>query len=210
LNLYVHCPGYGACNCYIIGTGNSALIIDPGKIDKHIIKLIEDNEFVLRGVLFTHGHRNHINGITTLRRIYNTEIYCIKPAVLDYRTVPVRDGEILNIGGFRVEVINVPGHSADSAVFKIDQLLFTGDALTAGLVGSTASVYGTSNQMSALRNKILSLPGYYTILPGHGPPSSLEAERRFNAGVNTYRDNRSRRPDFILELEENSKNPDWL
>jgi len=232
LKLFVHCPRLDACNCYILGTENAAsskiqaakeasareaaaeagtkkaIIIDPGVIDKNIIETIEDNEFTLAGVLFTHGHRHHIRGIATLKRIYKTEIYCIKPAVLDYRTIPVRDGEILTIGPFRIEVITVPGHSADSAVFKIDELLFTGDALSAGLVGRTANVYGAANQMSALRNKILALRGHYTVLPGHGPPSSLEAERRFNAGVNTYKDNRARRPSFRLESEGNSKKPD--
>jgi glyoxylase-like metal-dependent hydrolase (beta-lactamase superfamily II) len=112
---------------------------------------------------------------------------------LDQQAVLIRDRDIFYIGPFRVEVISVPGHSSDSVVFKIDRLLFTGDAMTAGLVGKTASTYGATIQMAALRSKILSLPGDFTILPGHGPPSSLEAERHFNAGIQMYEQNKNRR-----------------
>ena len=206
MKLFVHFCSIGFCNCYILGSDDlsaekEAIMIDPGSMDTQIINIIEENEYILRGIFCTHGHRNHVRGITTLKRIYDTEIYCISPEIQKHKTTPLRDGETLNIGSFRVEVIAVPGHSADSAVFKIDHMLFTGDALTAGLVGSTASVYAAANQMTALRNKIFPLPGHYTIFPGHGPPTSLEAERRFNSGVNTFKDYVSRRPSFRLELD---------
>jgi len=202
---YHYCPS-GFSNSYILGTDlpepfppgdasppkdasplKEAIIIDPGEMNISILNRIEDNDYTLRGVLITHDHPHHVQGLTTIRRIYNTEIYAINPVIGGHRTTLVRDGDVFNIGPFRIEVISIPGHSADSAVFKISWLLFTGDALTAGLAGSTASSYAAATQISALRNKILSLPGdNYTIFPGHGPPSSLEAERRFNLDLNTF------------------------
>ena len=68
-------------------------------------------------------------------------------------------------------------------VFKIGRMLFTGDALSAGLIGKTASNYGDATELAALRSKLFSLPYDCTVFPGHGPPSSLESERRFNAGI---------------------------
>ena len=208
MKLFVHFCAFGFSNCYILCTeraetpaSSEAIIIDPGGIDERIINRIEENEYALKGILVTHGHLNHVHGIATLKRIYNTEIYAISPVIQEYKTIPIRDGEIVSIGSFRIEVIAAPGHSADSAVFKIGSLLFTGDTLSAGLVGTTASVYGAANQMTALRGKILSQPGYHAILPGHGPPTSLEAELRFNAGINTYDDYKSQRSRFILELD---------
>jgi glyoxylase-like metal-dependent hydrolase (beta-lactamase superfamily II) len=133
-------------------------------------------------------------------RIYNTEIYAVNPEVMEHRTTIVKDGDTINIGPFRTEIISIPGHSADSAIFKIERLLFTGDALSAGLVGSTASSYAALTQVSALRSKLLSLPGNYTVLPGHGPPSSLEAERRFNLGLNSFEQQKNRRPAFRREF----------
>jgi glyoxylase-like metal-dependent hydrolase (beta-lactamase superfamily II) len=211
LKLFIHYCRFGFSNCYVLGSeyeedpprennqSREAIIIDPGSMEEPILDFIESNEYILRGILITHDHRNHIHGLKTLRRIYNAGIYGINPVIRDYKANLVRDGEIVSIGRFWVEVISVPGHSADSAVYKIDHLLFTGDALSAGLVGRTASSYGSAVQMNALRSKILSLPGDYILFPGHGPPSSLEAERRFNEGILSYEARKTRRPSFKIE-----------
>jgi glyoxylase-like metal-dependent hydrolase (beta-lactamase superfamily II) len=134
-------------------------------------------------------------------KIYDTAIYAINPVVGEHRTTLVRDGDIFNIGPFRTEVFSIPGHSPDSAVFKIGRHLFTGDAISAGFMGSTASSFSATTQISALRKKIFSLPGDYSIFPGHGPPSSLEAERRFNLDINTFEQRKNRRSPFKFELD---------
>ncbi|MDR1949445.1 MAG: MBL fold metallo-hydrolase [Spirochaetaceae bacterium] len=213
MKLFFHYCPFGFSNCYVLGaekpadeggkTGDPmALLVDPGVMDKVILNFIENNNYTLGGVLITHDHRNHVHGLRTLRRIYNTEIYAINHIILDYRTTMVRDGDVFDIGPFSLEVISVPGHSSDSAVFKVERFLFTGDALSAGLVGSTASSYGAAVQTTALRSRIFSLPGDYIVLPGHGPPSSLEAERCFNAGIEQYEQHKNRRPQFAPEFFE--------
>jgi len=205
VRLYYHyCPS-GFSNCYLLGTDfnsnkQDAIIVDPGEMNLNILSRIEDNDYTLRGILITHDHPHHVHGLATIMRIYNTEIYAISPVKGYHHTILVHDGDVINIGPFRTEVISIPGHSADSAVFKIDRLLFTGDSLTAGLVGSTASSYAAATQVNSLRNKILSLPGDdYTILPGHGPPSSLEAERRFNMDLNSFDQEKKRRTVFRID-----------
>jgi glyoxylase-like metal-dependent hydrolase (beta-lactamase superfamily II) len=177
-----------------------ALIIDPGSMDETVLHFIEDNEYALQGVLITHDHLNHVNGLKTLRRIYNIPIFGVNPMIRNYHTVLMRDGETVDVGPFQIETITVPGHSADSAVYKIGRFLFTGDALSAGLIGRTASSYATANQMNALRNKLLSLPGDYTVFPGHGPPTSLEAERKFNRGIQVFEEQKKRRPVFKIDF----------
>jgi glyoxylase-like metal-dependent hydrolase (beta-lactamase superfamily II) len=223
MKLFFHYCTFGFSNCYVLGTEPSpekvpegktasrdpapcgeelreAIIIDPGYMDEEIITCLESNEYHLRGALITHDHVHHVHGLRTLKRIYDAPIYAVNPVIEEYKTNMVRDGDILTIGPFSIEVISVPGHSSDSAVYRIDHLLFTGDALTAGLVGRTASTYGTAVQMTALRSKIFSLPGKYAVLPGHGPPSSLEAERRFNAGIEFYEKNKNHRPVFKIDI----------
>jgi glyoxylase-like metal-dependent hydrolase (beta-lactamase superfamily II) len=177
-----------------------AILIDPGSMDEQILGFIENNEYTLKGVLITHDHLNHVHGLRTLKRIYDTEIYAVNHIVQDHKTNLLRDGDLVDIGPFQVGVISIPGHSSDSAVFSVENLLFTGDVLTAGLVGRTDSTYGAAIQMTALRSRILSLPGDYMILPGHGPPSSLEAERKFNAGINSYNQNKNQRPVFKVDI----------
>ncbi|MDR3160376.1 MAG: MBL fold metallo-hydrolase [Spirochaetaceae bacterium] len=208
-----YCP-QGFSNCYILGTEfdtdsgaaeiREAILIDPGTMDEAILDFIEKNSYQVRGVFITHDHRNHVRGLRTLERIYHTEVYAVNHSIREQRTLMVRDGDILQVGPFRLEVISVPGHSADSAIFKIDRLLFTGDALSAGLLGTTSSFYGAAVQMAALRGKILSLPGDYVVLPGHGPPSTLEAERRFNLGIQLFEQNKKPKSAFTFEFLEGS------
>ncbi|MDR2758438.1 MAG: MBL fold metallo-hydrolase [Spirochaetaceae bacterium] len=210
MKLFFHYCHQGFSNCYILGTDfeegtdktgvRDAIVIDPGVMDGAILNIIEKNDYTLRGVFITHNHRSHIQGLRAIKRIYDVDIYAVNHAILDQRALMVRDGEIVTVGDFKIEVISVPGHSADSAVFKIEHILFTGDTLTAGLVGSTASSYGAEVQMRALRSKILSLPGNYVIMPGHGPPTSLNVERRFNMGIQYFEQHKKTRPAFNLEL----------
>jgi glyoxylase-like metal-dependent hydrolase (beta-lactamase superfamily II) len=201
MKLFINFCSFRFSNCYVLGAEDSAdaVIIDPGSMDKQILEFIEDNNFNLRAVLVTHDHLGHVHGLRTLLRIYHAEIFAINRNVLDIRTTPVRDGEKINLDPFTVEVISIPGHSADSAVYRIDNLLFTGDALTSGLVGSTASAYGAATQVNKLRSRLLSLPGDYTVLPGHGPPSTSEAERRFNIGITQSYVAGSRKPIFKVK-----------
>ena len=199
MKLFFHYCPHGFSNCYIAGTdpdaaSREAIIIDPGIMDAELLNFIEKNEYKLRGVLITHDHSHHVRGLRTLKKIYNTDIYAVNPEIRNHRTILVRYGDRVSIGAFQVQVISITGHSADSAVYKLDHLLFTGDALSAGMVGSTDSSYAAATQLSALRSRLLSLPGDYTVLPGHGPPSSLEAERRFNAGLNSTVERKTSRP----------------
>jgi glyoxylase-like metal-dependent hydrolase (beta-lactamase superfamily II) len=207
VKLFFHYCTLGFSNCYILGTdyegagvSRDAVIVDPGNMDETVLRVIEDNNYTLRGILVTHDHLNHVRGLRTLKRIYDAPIYGMNPAIRDYGTIMVRDGETVAIGPFEAEIIGVPGHSADSAVYKIGRLLFSGDALSAGMVGTTASNYAAANQLSALRSKILALPGDYTVLPGHGPPTTLEAERRFNRGIQLFEEQKKKRPAFKVDL----------
>ncbi|MFP3041810.1 MBL fold metallo-hydrolase [Treponema primitia] len=202
MKVFFHYCSFGFSNCYVLGTeaaSREAIIIDPGNIDKAILDFIEQKNYKLMGVLITHDHLNHVHGLRTLKRIYDVEIYAVDHLILEHKTNMVKDGDSLNIGSFHIDVISVPGHSSDSAVFKIDHLLFTGDALNAGMLGTTASSYGAEVQMAALRTKIFPLPGNYIVLPGHGPPSTLETERRFNAGIQNFEQHKNKRPSFNMD-----------
>jgi glyoxylase-like metal-dependent hydrolase (beta-lactamase superfamily II) len=208
VKIYFHFCLYGFSNCYVIGSDDpeasdaqrSALVVDPGCMDEKIIDFIERNNYTVRGILITHDHMNHVHGLKTLKRIYDAEVFAVDPTVCEQRATVVHDGETLDLSPFSVEVYSVPGHSADSAVYRIERLLFTGDVLTAGLVGTTVSSYGRAVQSAAIRSKILSLPGDFVVLAGHGPPSTLEAERRFNAGLEAAERAGAQRAAFVRDI----------
>jgi glyoxylase-like metal-dependent hydrolase (beta-lactamase superfamily II) len=214
MKLFFHYCSFGFSNCYILGTepdprkaeepkrrfSGEAIIIDPGNMDEAILNFIEHNNYRLMGVLVTHDHPNHVHGLRTLKRIYDVDIYALNRFILDHKTVMVKDEDVFDVGSFHVEVITVPGHSSDSAIYRIGRMLFTGDALNAGLLGTTASSYGAEVQMNALRTKIFSLPGNYGIFPGHGPPSTLDVEKRFNAGIQFFEKNKNKRRTFNTDI----------
>jgi glyoxylase-like metal-dependent hydrolase (beta-lactamase superfamily II) len=207
MKVFIHYCPYGFSNCYIIGTDiennnapRDAVVVDPGSMEEPMLHFIEQHDYKLRGVLITHDHLKHVHGLRTLKRIYDVDIYAVNPLVREHKTQVVRDGDVLTLGGITVTVITVPGHSADSAVYRINQTLLTGDTITAGLLGSTISSYGRTKLMASLRSKILSLPGTFILLPGHGPPSTLAAERQYNAGIKAYEQNKTKRPRFRMDF----------
>jgi glyoxylase-like metal-dependent hydrolase (beta-lactamase superfamily II) len=207
MNVFVHYCRYNFTNCYILGTDiktekspRDAVVVDPGAAELPMLDFIESNGYKLRGILITHDHLSHVQGLRTLRRVYDTKIYAVNPMVQELKTTVIRDGDVLKLGALTVTVITVPGHSSDSAVFKINHVLLTGDTITAGLLGSTISSYGKIRQMEALRSKILSLPGNLAIFPGHGPLSTLDAERCYNSDITGYKQKANKRPRFRAEF----------
>ena len=214
MKLFVHYCLPVLTNCYILGALDGAeygadtsaaglqdaIVIDPGTMDGEILNIIERNNLNILGILITHDHANHVRGIKTLKKIYDSYIFGMNQVIQEHQVIMVKDGNTLQIGPFAVEVISIPGHSVDSVVFRIDNLLFTGDVLSAGLIGTTLSSFGATSQITALRSKIFSLPGDYIVLPGHGPPSSLDSERQYNAGIQRFEQRINRKPLFSAEF----------
>jgi hydroxyacylglutathione hydrolase len=177
---------HGFSNTYLLAddSGPDAAIIDPGYFDGELLKLIESNRLSVKKVFVTHAHESHIKGITTLLKIYDAEIYAFRDSVLNIKTRVVKDGEAVRCGALDIRVIEVPGHSRDSLVFQAENMLFTGDALTAGLTGKTAHDQAHTLLISSLRKKVMSLADDLLIFPGHGPPSRVYLENKHNLILN--------------------------
>ncbi|RPJ09885.1 MAG: MBL fold metallo-hydrolase [Spirochaetaceae bacterium] len=182
MRIYPHFVVVGFSNSYLIAdekTG-AAVIVDPGMFDVSFLKLIEDHHYYIRAVLVTHAHESHINGLKTLTRIYDTLIYSFRDKIFDITTKTIKDGDIITVENLCFEVIETPGHSRDSVVYKCQDYLFTGDTLTAGLIGTTPHDHARKILEGSIQKKIFSLPDYMVIFPGHGPPTRLECERTTN------------------------------
>jgi glyoxylase-like metal-dependent hydrolase (beta-lactamase superfamily II) len=182
LRIFTHFSHTGFCNSYLIGPDEpgDAIIIDPGVFDAHLLKLIEDNGLYLRYVLLTHAHEGHIGGITTIRKIYDVTVFYYGHSIMDVETKRVHEGESIQIDGFTIDVLETPGHSGDSVVYKLGSCLFTADSLLAGRIGPTPDEFSRGLLLSALKEKVLSLDDETFIFPGHGPPSKVGIERNLN------------------------------
>jgi glyoxylase-like metal-dependent hydrolase (beta-lactamase superfamily II) len=183
--LLSHFPTVGISNTYLIGpdNGGPAILVDPGQFDVTLLDMIEGNRLDINAVLVTHGHENHVKGLRTLRKIYQAEVYYGGDRVMEFPAKRVEDGDIIDICGFETEVISVGGHSADSRLYRIDGYLFSGDILSAGRIGTSGSTWGRANMIEDLKIRIFSRKENYIVLPGHGPPTTLDAERQTNTAL---------------------------
>lgn len=172
----------GFSNTYLIGpdAGGDAILIDPGIFDAPLLQAIEGNGLYVRSILVTHAHNSHIKGVPGLLKVYDAAIYSNQPSVLDFPARHVEDRDELSLGELRVRVIETPGHSIDSLCFLIGHLLFTGDTISAGGIGTTRDGYARGLLLETVRRKILSLGDEVLVFPGHGPPSKVGIEKLYN------------------------------
>lgn len=202
IKIYFHLCLEGFSNCYIVGNEETkqALIIDPGAVTKEMILQLENNKFSLEAILITHNHKSHYKGLETLKKIYNPKVFTADYELAgDDNSVIKGDGTI-KICGMNVGYLSIPGHTSDSMVYKIGQTLFTGDALTAGLEGSTNNAYAERILKANIKTKILSQNNELVLMPGHGPPSTIKAEKEFNCdlGVLASNSNKNTKSSKIL------------
>lgn len=98
------------------------------------------------------------------------------------------DGARFEVAGVTLDALHAPGHTPGSTMFRsaypggdLDTVVFSGDVLFAGSVGRTDLPGGsTADMLASLRTKVLSLPDSVAVLPGHGPQTTLAAERAQN------------------------------
>lgn len=191
-------------NCYIIGdeeTGKG-LIIDPGAEGEKIINKCKEKNLDIEYILLTHGHGDHIGAVVDVKAetgakvcISRKDEYLIKGEtkrlIPILRNIKLFDadmfidaGDTIKVGTLEVRILDTPGHTPGGLSFKIGNNVFSGDALFRGSVGRTDFEFGSMDQLvEGIRANILTLPGDVVVYPGHGPSTTVEAEKRFNPYV---------------------------
>ena len=99
------------------------------------------------------------------------------------RAINVREGETIDVGDLKFEVIETPGHSVGGLCFleRTEKVLISGDTLFAGAIGRTDHPGGDYDvMMKSIFEKLLMLDGETRVLPGHGPASDIATERMTN------------------------------
>ena len=179
MKVYFHLNEGGFSNCYLVVNeiSNQAIIIDPGKITKEMIARIEDNHLNLAAVLITHNHGSHADGLKTLRKIYSPKVFAADWTVAANDTTVITGDGTTQIEGMQVSYLSIPGHTADSVVYSIGSILFTGDVLLSGEIGKTNSSYSEYILRSNIEHKIFSQLDSTILMPGHGPPTTLGAAK---------------------------------
>lgn len=182
MKVYFHMNLESFSNCYFVVNelSNQAIIIDPGKINEEMIKQIENNNLNLCAVLITHNHPGHTKGLSTLKKIYDISVYAADANVASSPNNVIRGDGAIQVAGMTVYHYSIPGHSSDSMAFKVGNVIFTGDTLHAGVFASTNNNYAKMTLSNGIRTKLFSQKDDTIIMPGHGPMSSIGAEKMFN------------------------------
>lgn len=182
------------------------IIIDAGCYDKEEEKeisiFIEDNNLILKFVLNTHCHIDHVLGVNFLKKKYEVDfiasekdeylltvlketgnIYGIKTEGTLIIDKKINQKEILKFGNTELKVIEVPGHTTGHLAFynQKENCIFTGDVLFKGSIGRTDLPGGNYDELiSSIKNKILILPDDCTVYPGHGASTTISFEKMNN------------------------------
>ena len=151
---------------WLVSTNEGSIVVDPGE-SKEILNLIDSNKIDLKGVLITHHHYDHTNGLLDLTNKMNLEVY--GPKKIEGINNIVNESDKFSLIGLDFEVIEIPGHTLDHLAFyssnNKDPVLFCGDTLFAGGCGRVFE--GTFEQMFMSLKKISKYPKETKVFCGH-------------------------------------------
>jgi hydroxyacylglutathione hydrolase len=166
-------------NCYVISDAKSkeAVVIDPGMPAEKIAE--QAAGMTIKYILATHGHAGHVGGKDDLKSAAGGETGIHSADAKQFLRSADRyliDGDELEFGEFKVEVMHTPGHTPGSVCFVVANHAFVGDTILAGGIGRQMPETDLRRQMMSIGTKLLRLPLTTALYPGHGPATSLERE----------------------------------
>lgn len=205
LRIRVLSVGPIATNCYIVhAPDNRAFLVDPGCQWEPILEAIQGLK--LTDILITHAHWDHIGGVGPIQRETGARVWAPEleanwladpelngSAGMGFWTDPVtappadellKGGERLSLLGEEIDVLHTPGHSPGHLSYRMGDVVFGGDVLFAGSVGRTDLPGGDPETLiQSIREKLYTLDPQTTVLPGHGPATTIAHEMENNPFV---------------------------
>jgi glyoxylase-like metal-dependent hydrolase (beta-lactamase superfamily II) len=161
----------GGCQSYVIGCPDThvAAVIDPEQRQIDCYRGIAAREGVrIRYVIETHTHADHFSGAALLAAETGAAVAAHRLSPAPHTTLRLDDGELLQIGGLKLQALHTPGHTRDSICLVASDRVFTGDTLLIGGTGRTDLPTGDPDQLyDSLFNKLLRLDPALIIYPAH-------------------------------------------
>ncbi len=190
-------------NCYIAGCPETraGAVIDPGGNPERILAEVGRHGLTLKYVLNTHAHFDHTdaNGaivratgaklalhpldLPLLKASGGATLFGLKADPSPIPDLELHDGDELEVGTLRFQVLHTPGHTPGHVCFyeEAEGVLFDGDVLFHRSIGRTDLPGGSYQQMMAsIRRVLFALPNETVVYSGHGPATTIGDERRLN------------------------------
>lgn len=203
--------GVFAVNCYLVisEAGNAALIDAPQGAER-LLAEVKKNGAVLKKILLTHGHCDHIESLADIAEETGAEVYVhtldatkltdsytnLSDYFADYlhdaarqydKALTVNDGDVITLDELSFKVMHTPGHTGGSVCFILGDVIFSGDTLFKGSVGRTDMPDGDTSKLLESLKKLADFKGEYEdyrLLSGHGGESTLNREKNRNPYLN--------------------------
>ena len=190
-------------NTYVVSDEkNNAIVIDPSVNNNRIHEFLVSRNLILKAILLTHGHFDHMRGVDSLASLYNVPVY-INEFDIEYLTNPIlncsygneselvikstptviKDNEILDLlDGDEIKVIHTPFHTPGSVCYYFinNKWLFSGDTLFKMSIGRDDLPGAVPFKRQESLNKLKILPIETKIYPGHGSNSTIGFELTSN------------------------------
>ena len=196
------------CNCTLLGDeeAGEAIVIDPGDEVSRIYRRIADLGLKVKQILVTHAHIDHVGGALKLKHLTGAPILLnendlpllkMMEAQAAWVGVPtpevaapdasLEDGLTVGLDRYPARVLHTPGHTQGSVCLHFEPLnmVIAGDTLFAGSIGRTDLPGGNPRQIiESIESRLLALPDATSVIPGHGPATTIGAERNNNPFLN--------------------------
>lgn len=191
-------------NTYVLKdeTTKETVLIDVGGSFGEIKKTLENDGYNVKFILNTHGHFDHVMGEVEVQQNYpEIPIYINKEDESHFSrlqeelkmwgfgvqieplkpTMFIDETTSLKIGNYDIKILHTPGHSKGSLSYYVDGNLFSGDALFMRSIGRTDFYDGDFDELiTSIKTKLLNLPDETKVYPGHGPATTIAAEKKYN------------------------------
>ena len=189
---------------------NEAIVIDPGCQSAEERETFKDyiisNNLKIKRVIDTHLHFDHIYGQRFVEETFGVGAEACKKDItflnhyqdllvmfnmpMDDEALPLKgylvDGDVVEVGSIRLNVLQVPGHSPGGLAFyeEKEHCAFVGDTILEGGIGRTDMHRGNYDTLvKSIKEKLLPLPDDTMLYSGHGEPATLGHEKEYNPEI---------------------------
>ncbi len=168
-------------NCYVVACAETkeAVVIDAGDDAPKILSQLDG--LAVKWIVFTHAHPGHTGAKDAVKAATQaTTAMHLTDATTHLKSADryLTSTDSLPFGQFALDVLITPGHTPGGLSFKVGNHVFSGDTLLAGKIGRVDLPGSSPQQMLlSLHGQFLVLPDNTIVYPGHGPNTTIGAER---------------------------------